>query len=223
MPPPLLIDFFHCLNCLFVGQIWSGKTISPNFFPLAFPSTRKCRLLLMLSNFYFILPGLYNSGPMHWQTRWERLYGFTRIHQRNWDTPVKDDWIHTLNEVTAPFPPERVILIAHSLGCCTIVHWYQRYRRVIKGALLVAPSDVEAPSYPTGTSGFTPMPLPRLPFSSIVVASSNDEYVSPTRAAWFADNWGSSLADIGKKGHINSDSGLGDWPQGYQLLQKLTS
>jgi hypothetical protein len=65
--------------------------------------------------------------------------------------------------------------------------------------------------------------LARLPFPSIVVASSDDEYVSPTRAALFADNWGSSLADIGNKGHINSDSGLGDWPQGYQLLQKLTS
>jgi predicted alpha/beta hydrolase family esterase len=193
------------------------------FFSARLSSSLKYRLLLMLPNFYFILPGLYNSGPMHWQTRWERLYGFTRIHQQDWDTPVMDDWIHTINEVTAAFPPEKVILIAHSLGCCTIAHWYQRYRQVIKGALLVAPSDVEAPSYPPGTTGFAPMPLPRLPFTSIVVASSDDEYVSLARAAWFADNWGSSFVDIGNKGHINSDSGLGDWPQGYQLLQNITS
>ena len=176
----------------------------------------------MLSNFYFVLPGLNNSGPMHWQTRWERLYGFTRIHQRDWDAPDKDDWIHTINEVIAPFPPHKVILIAHSLGCCTIAHWFQHYRVVIGGALLVAPSDVEAPSYPPGTSGFTPMPLPGLPFPSTVVASSDDEYVSPARAAWFAEQWGSSLVNIGNRGHINSNSGLGDWPEGYQLLQKLT-
>ncbi|HEV3414545.1 MAG TPA: alpha/beta fold hydrolase [Puia sp.] len=176
----------------------------------------------MLSNFCFILPGLNNSGPSHWQTRWERLYGFTRIHQRDWDAPDKDDWIHTINEAIAPFPSDKVILIAHSLGCCAIAYWFQHYRRTIKGALLVAPSDVEAPSYPPGTSGFTPMPLPRLPFPSIVVASADDKYVSPARAAWFAEKWGSAVVNIGNRGHINSDSGLGDWSEGYQLLQKLT-
>jgi predicted alpha/beta hydrolase family esterase len=176
----------------------------------------------MLSNFYFSLPGLNNSGPKHWQSRWERSYGFIRIHQRDWDAPDKDDWVHTINEVIAPLPPDQVILIAHSLGCCAVAHWFEQYRRMIKGALLVAPSDVEAPSYPPGTSGFTPMPLPRFPFPSIVVASSDDEYVSPARAVWFAENWGSAFVDIGKRGHINSDSGLGDWIEGYQLLQKLT-
>ena len=175
----------------------------------------------MSPNFYFILPGLYNSGPQHWQTRWEKLHGFTRIHQQDWDTPDKDDWVHTINEIIAPFPPEKVILIAHSLGCCTIAHWAHRYGRIIRGTLLVAPSDVEAPSYPPGTTGFNPMPLQPLPFPSIVVASSDDEYVSSARAAWFAEKWGSTTVDIGPKGHINSASGLGDWPEGYELLQRL--
>ena len=176
----------------------------------------------MLSNFFFVLPGLYNSGPAHWQTRWERLYGFTRIHQRDWDAPDKDDWVHTIDEVIAPFPPRQVFLIAHSLACCTVVHWFERYRRPIGGALLVAPSDVEAPSYPPGTFGFTPMPLTRLPFPTLVVASSDDYYVSPARAAFFAESWGSALVEVGNKGHINGESGLGDWPEGYELLQRLT-
>lgn len=175
----------------------------------------------MLSNFFFVLPGLNNSGPAHWQTRWERRYGFTRIHQRDWDAPDKDDWIHTIDQVIAPFPPDKVILVAHSLACCTIAHWYQRYGRTIKGALLVAPSDVEAPSYPPGTYGFTPMPLPRLPFNSIVVASSDDYYVRTDRASLFAEKWGSQFVDIGNRGHINADSGLGDWPEGYAILQRL--
>lgn len=175
----------------------------------------------MLSNFFFVLPGLNNSGPAHWQTRWELRYGFTRIHQRDWDAPDKDDWTHTIDQVIAPFPADKVILIAHSLACCTIVHWYQRYRRNIKGALLVAPSDVDAPSYPAGTYGFMPMPLSRLPFPSIVVASSDDYYVSAGRATLFAEKWGSEFVQIGNRGHINSDSGLGDWDEGYEILQRL--
>ena len=175
----------------------------------------------MSSTFCFILPGLNNSGPQHWQTRWEELYGFTRIQQQDWDTPVKDDWVHTINEVIAPFPPGQVILIGHSLACATIAHWAHRYQRAIKGALLVAPSDVEAPTYPPGTQGFTPMPLQPFPFPSLVVASDNDYYVTPERATLFATHWGSRYVPIGNRGHINAASHLGDWPEGYQLLQTL--
>jgi uncharacterized protein len=175
----------------------------------------------MSATFCFILPGLNNSGSLHWQSRWEKRYGFIRIQQRDWDTPDKDDWIHTINEVIAPFPPEQVILIAHSLACCAVAHWARKYARNIRGALLVAPSDVEAPSYPSGTTGFDPMPLQPLPFNSIVVASSNDEYVSLERAEYFATRWGSPFINIGNKGHINSASGLEDWPEGYELLQRL--
>ena len=65
------------------------------------------------------------------------------------------------------------------------------------------------------------MPLQSLPFKTIVVASSNDEYVSLPRAEYFATQWGSTFVNIGDKDHINSASGLGDWPEGYKLLQRL--
>ena len=116
---------------------------------------------------------------------------------------------------------EEVILIGHSLACCTIVRWAEKYRRIIKGALLVGPSDVEAPSYPPGTTGFSPMPSYKLPFPSIVIASSNDKYVTMERANYFAGNWGSELINAGDLGHINSSSNLGNWPFGISQLQKL--
>ncbi|HXB91436.1 MAG TPA: alpha/beta hydrolase [Puia sp.] len=175
----------------------------------------------MSDTFCFILPGLNSSGPRHWQSRWEELYGFIRIHQRDWDTPVCEDWIRTVDEVIAPFPPAKVILIGHSLGCCTIAHWAEKYRRSIKGAFLVAPSDVESPNYPPGTDGFDPMPLSPLPFPSMVITSANDEFVSPERAAFFAGKWESAFTNIGRKGHINAVSGLGDWDEGYELLKEL--
>lgn len=114
-----------------------------------------------------------------------------------------------------------IILIGHSLACCTIVRWAEKYKRVIKGALLVGPSDVDARSYPPGTTGFMPMPIYKLPFPSIVITSSNDEYVTLERATLFADNWGSELVNAGNLGHINSSSNLGDWDFGYTVLQKL--
>ena len=169
----------------------------------------------------FTHPGLNNSGPLHWQTRWEERYGFQRIQQEDWDTPVCEDWIVTLDRTLAPFPAENIILAGHSLACSTIAHWANRYGRRIKGALLVAPSDTEAPSYPPGTSGFSPMPLSLLPFPTLVVASSDDYYVTSERAAFFAEKWGAKLVNIGAKGHINTASNLGDWPEGYALLEEL--
>jgi len=114
-----------------------------------------------------------------------------------------------------------VILVGHSLAGATIAGWAEEYKRNIKAALLVAPADTEAPDFPPVTTGFTPMPLQKLSFPSVVVASTNDEYVTLTRAQYFANCWGSKFITIGAAGHINSDSGLKDWPPGLQLLQQL--
>jgi uncharacterized protein len=177
---------------------------------------------MTFSSTVLILPGLGNSGEQHWQTRWEKRYpDFIRVQQRDWDTPHCQDWIETLERKVMEYQPERVMLVAHSLACATVGYWAQRFQRVIRGALLVAPSDTEAETYPPGTSGFAPMPIQKLPFPSIVVASSNDFYVSPERARYFAQRWGSERVDIGEAGHINAASGLGDWSFGLELLQKL--
>src|SRR5690242_20165565 len=89
----------------------------------------------------FIVPGLGSSGEQHWQTLWEKQFGFTRIQQKNWDTPVRQHWIEALDESLKSIPLNEVILVGHSLACSTIVFWHQQYQRKIKGALLVAPSD----------------------------------------------------------------------------------
>jgi uncharacterized protein len=170
-----------------------------------------------------LIPGLWNSGPEHWQSHWERERAdCRRVVQRDWETPRFSDWSTTLESAiaTAGGP---VVLAAHSLGCALVARWAETSRELpkVRGALLVAPSDVDAPSYPQGTSGFTPMPLAALPFRSIVVFSSNDEYVSPDRAALFARAWGSRLVSAGAKGHLNSDSRMGMWPEGLILIDEL--
>jgi len=168
-----------------------------------------------------IIPGLGNSGEDHWQSRWEREFNFKRINQKDWDTPVCNDWIETIDHTIKTLDSENIILVGHSLACSTIGYWSKKYNRKIKGALLVAPSDTEADTYPTGTTGFAPMPIQALPFRSIVVASTNDFYVRLDRATFFAHRWGSELINIGEAGHINIASGYGKWDYGLQMLKQL--
>jgi uncharacterized protein len=173
-------------------------------------------------NSYFIIPGLGNSGPQHWQTYFEHhLPNCVRIGQTEWDAPTCEDWITHIDLAIAGTDPGNVILVTHSLGCATVAHWYRKYGRRIKGALLVAPSDLEAPGYTFPVSGFDPVPLELLPFKTIVVASTNDPWISIERATFFASHWGSELVDIGEAGHINAAAGYGEWKEGIRLLKRF--
>ncbi|UOG75808.1 alpha/beta fold hydrolase [Hymenobacter tibetensis] len=167
-----------------------------------------------------IVTGLGNSGPEHWQTHWEQHYGYRRVEQHNWDEPVRADWVQTLDAAVATADPH-VVLVAHSLACATIAHWAATTQHRIAGALLVAPADVDRPDFPLEVTGFRPMPLAPLPFPSIVVASTSDEYVTLARAQQFAEAWGSRLVNVGALGHINSETNLGLWPEGHALLMEL--
>jgi predicted alpha/beta hydrolase family esterase len=171
------------------------------------------------------VPGLWNSGPEHWQTFWERARGdCTRVVQDDWETPRRQDWVARLEEAVRA-AEGRVVLAAHSTACATVAHFAAdadpEVVRRVAGALLVAPSDVERPNYPTGPQGFAPMPLLPLPFATIVVASTDDEYASIDRATEFAKAWGARLVVAGALGHINSASALGAWPEGQALLDEL--
>jgi predicted alpha/beta hydrolase family esterase len=172
-----------------------------------------------------LLPGLWNSGPQHWQSHWERERSdCRRVLQEDWEAPAREDWVATLDaEVRRSEGP--LVLAAHSLACTLVAHWAAQASPEslarVRGALLVAPSDAEAPKYPPGPSGFAPMPRERLPFPSIVVYSTDDEYVTPERAREFAAAWGSRAVEAGPLGHINSASDLGMWPLGLSLLDEL--
>ncbi|TWI97201.1 hypothetical protein JN11_03662 [Mucilaginibacter frigoritolerans] len=168
-----------------------------------------------------IIPGLGNSGPQHWQSIWEKQFNFIRVEQADWDAPVCDDWIENIQSEVKKHNAADIILVGHSLACTTIAYWAKKYNVKIKGALLVAPSDTEAESYPPGTTGFTPVSLNKLPFPTITVVSTNDFYVTFERAQLFASAWGSELVNIGDAGHINLASGFGEWAEGLGILKQL--
>lgn len=169
-----------------------------------------------------LLPGWQNSGPAHWQSRWEALHGFMRVQQHDWMQPLRGDWLIQLEEaVLAARRP--VVLVAHSLGCIQSAAWaaHSQSTHRVRAALLVAPGDVERPDLAPLLPTWQPIARQRLPFASRLVVSRNDPYCAHDRALALAHCWGSTVQDLGAAGHINADSGLGDWPQGLDLLADL--
>ncbi|WP_020395891.1 RBBP9/YdeN family alpha/beta hydrolase [Thiolinea disciformis] len=169
-----------------------------------------------------ICPGIYNSSEQHWQTLWEQAHPqFTRVQQRDWDYPLCQEWVSTLEQAVQHAGSDTII-VAHSLGCLNVVHWAAQTKLAIKGALLVAVPDPQGANFPNDAKGFNPLPTQAFSFPSIMVYSTNDPYSTPEFTQTMASHWGCQhLVNLGDKGHINASSGLGTWPEGLSLLDKL--
>jgi predicted alpha/beta hydrolase family esterase len=168
-----------------------------------------------------VLPGLGNSGPQHWQTLWEQgNAGFVRVEQRDWERPRCEDWARNLERAVAAAGPSTV-LAAHSLACLLVARWANETKLRVKGALLVAPPDPDAITFPEDAVGFAPIIERPLAFPTILVASTDDPYADFPFARACAETWGARFIDAGAAGHINADSGFGSWPEGLVLLRSL--
>lgn len=179
---------------------------------------------------FLMVPGWTNSGPDHWQTRWEtRLKNARRVVMPDFDRPVRDEWVDTIiAAVTAATRP--VILVAHSCGVLATIHAAARLAPLnVAGALLVAPTDLEmqeaiasfvtqAGEGVTRPVGFSPLPTEKLAFPSVVVASRNDPFCAFETAQSWACFWGADFFDAGEAGHLNAASGYGPWPEGAMRL-----
>jgi uncharacterized protein len=217
----------------------------------------------------FLLPGWLDSGPTHWQSRWEAAHQFTRVQQHDWQRPLRGDWAARLEEVVVDhlallvaenkalskselFPrysiglqpdlpikngstasknqalpahaQRSIVLVAHSLGCHLVAAWAaaSRHTGAIRGALLVAPPDLTREDLPPDLHSWR-KPVPgHLPFPATCVVSSNDPFGSQAAGQSLAAAWGARCVQAGPLGHINGESGLGDWSAGYAMLTELT-
>lgn len=169
--------------------------------------------------------GYGNSEPQHWQKLWfEKTQNSHWVEQDNWDKPTRDLWIEALNE-TLLHVKGPVLIVAHSMGCHTVVEWVKEYytNQNIIGALLVAPPDTQRINFPKEIVGYENPPMQELPFKSIAVLSSNHPYASLDRAHELISSWGSESVEVGALGHINLASHLGYWEEGREILAKLVS
>src|SRR5690606_6593557 len=176
---------------------------------------------------YLIVPGWQGSPDDHWQSHWQRtLPNSSRVEQADWLTPRRDDWVAELERSVAS-DARPVVLVAHSLGCITVAHWAaqapQELLRRVRGALLVAPADVQRSNCPEPLRNFAPIPRQPLPFASLLVGSDNDTAASAARAVELGRDWGSDTAILAGAGHINVKSGHHRWEQGFAYLYRLQS
>ncbi len=174
-----------------------------------------------------------------------------RVQQHDWQRPLRGDWVARLEEVLlskielptqslrrleanlaqkslatdASEHHDGVWLVAHSLGCHLVAAWAAASKNTtrVRGALLVAPPNPTQADWPTDLHSWRQPVLQRLPFAATCVVSSNDPFDTAGRGPELATAWGAHCVHAGARGHINGDSGLGDWPQGHALLQQLAA
>ncbi|WP_375270742.1 RBBP9/YdeN family alpha/beta hydrolase [Sphingomonas sp.] len=180
---------------------------------------------LAVSPTILTVPGLGGSGPAHWQSLWEKSRPDTsRVELGMWDRPHRNAWVSKLDQAIASARAP-VILVAHSLGCVAVAWWAamspQPYGWPVAGALLVAPADVDRVHVAVELKPFAPAPKQPLSFPSIVVASSDDPWIELDRAHSLAVDWSSHFVDAGAHGQLNAASGLGRWPEGLELLDRV--
>ncbi|MGL5851169.1 MAG: RBBP9/YdeN family alpha/beta hydrolase [Phycicoccus sp.] len=177
---------------------------------------------------YVTVPGIGDSGPEHWHGHWEAAWGpaATRIRPSSWDHPELHDWLGAIDRAVTGAEDE-VVLVAHSLGCLASAHWLSStgaHPSVVRGAVLVAPPDPAAPPFPRAEAPtFVGLELRTIPVPTLVVASDDDPYADVDDATSVATAWGAGLVRVGRRGHLNSDSGLGAWPEGRTLVEEFVA
>lgn len=177
--------------------------------------------------------GYGNSIDGHWQQEWQKtIENSYWVEQKHWHTPNCSDWVEALDRLLETLDGP-ILLVTHSLGGSTLIEWNKKveenekanegkkHHANIIGAFMVAVPDVLCDYFPAVITGYQDLPLEKLPFPSMYVASTDDSYASIERAEYFAKCWGSALINVGNLGHINANSNIAQWSDGLKLLNKF--
>ena len=163
-----------------------------------------------------VIPGLHDSGPGHWQTWLQRQYaGAIRVIQRDWTAPQLDAWADRIDRTLARHAPQTEwIAVAHSFGCLALAHHLARRAQAdaegheggIRAALMVAPAD------PVKFGVADRLSTSGLGLPATLIGSEDDPWMPFERAREWAHHWGARFVNLGRAGHINTESGHGPWP-----------
>lgn len=163
-----------------------------------------------------LLHGWGGSDDPHWQA-WlageiAKDYGIVAFPLLdNPHFPTKNRWMKQVKELMTQFEPE--VVICHSLGNTLWFHLCNEGEiDPVKRLLLVAPPrlDLELDTIKT----FFPVESPEFLFAEevLLVTSDNDPYMSTDEALALRDALDIEMMVLNDAGHINADSGYGEWP-----------
>lgn len=181
-----------------------------------------------------IVPGLRDRAPAHWQT-WmhqqleERGQSVVTVPPMGRDELSLYRRIHSMERLIWSIDGP-LFVVAHSAGCHLFTHWVRLSSQLnrVRGALLVAPPDLDKPMsepYPAKheleAEHWLPMSMNAFPFPSWVGVSANDPLCDASLARKMAHRWGSKTIELGEVGHVNPGSGHGPWPEGLRHLDSV--
>jgi uncharacterized protein len=171
-----------------------------------------------LSNPFLILHGLEGSGPDHWQT-WlaERLRA--RGEQVSYPDlpepfdPYPEVWLDVLEGELARL--DAPVVLCHSLACLLWLRLAADAREpCAERVLLVAPPrrDDLPPVARFNPDGVVADDVRRAGGDTLIVCSDNDPYCPPGAVTTYAQPLDISAHVIEGAGHVNPESGYGEWP-----------
>lgn len=176
-----------------------------------------------------IVPGYHGSGENHWQTWLERgLPECERVKGIDWERPELFSWANAIeNHIETIGHP--VILVAHSFGCLASSVAASRLPNKVSGLIMVAPASplrfaLHGPiGHESDASATIAVHLPqqKLETTGLLVASENDPWMVFGQAERLSRRWGLAFYSAGSAGHINSESGHGEWPLIQELVLSL--
>ncbi|OYO09869.1 hypothetical protein CGZ98_12125 [Enemella evansiae] len=170
-----------------------------------------------------LVPGLRGPAPDHWQEHLARETG--AVHLRTDRGPLElTARVTDLEEAVsgAASSAEPIVLVAHSAGVLTALHWAAGGGSTgrIAAALLITPPTLSAElpgHYPRlaelAGRGWLPLPRSPLPFPTSVGVSDDDALGPASEVLDLAAGWGAEVLRLGAVGHANPASGYGRWPQ----------
>jgi len=161
-----------------------------------------------------ILHGWGGSDYPHWQAKlasklacnYKAVY-FPLL--KNPHFPSKNSWIEQLKNIMDDFKP--TIVVCHSLAN-TLWFWYMsKFSANLDILYLVAVPSLNTKESTIST--FFPAPKPKTLGAkrSFLIASSNDKWCETKEAKEIAKLYGAEYLELENAGHINADSGFGDW------------
>ncbi len=134
--------------------------------------------------------------------------------------PTKNRWMKQVKTLLKEFKPD--VVICHSLANTLWFHLcHEGEIDTVKRLLLVAPPrmDLELDTIKT----FFPVTVPTDLYAEEVslVTSDNDPYMTQAEAKELEQDIGIEMKVLESAGHINADSGFGEWPWALDWVKKV--
>lgn len=171
-----------------------------------------------------ILHGWGGSDFPHWQS-WlageiAKNYGQVNFLKfSNLDFPNKDEWKEELIKELYEFKPD--IVICHSVANILWFHICNDLAATqIEKLYLVVPPSLEC-DIPELQS-FYPCKVPTNLYAqdALLITSTDDPYMTQSEAKALQESLHIPMKVLEGAGHINADSGFGEWPWILQEIQK---